>query len=252
MGGEDLIHPFKYLDNRFIYENIFPIIDNFLIQHLNFFSRAYSSPLARKAIQKEIYERVRKFCRQAEGPQQPFRISKYRILWKGRVAFGPISMEIRGWRRERHASTANKKRNVCSGRVLKVRTPVSSVPFLPLFSPRFRTAEVGGKDEGRGRGWCVGTCEECDMKNRLPARYSSETDGCLISRGLRNREPLIRFLLAVHRHLQFNGIGTLEYAPPLLRWSKVAPLLIVRRKTICQLIVSCDICECFDSCDDFD
>lgn len=72
-----------------------------------------------------------------------------------------------------------KNGNVRSGRVLKVRTPVSSsCLFCAFFS----------NSPGRG----VGTCEECDTKNRLPARYSSETDGCLISRGLRNRGPIHR------------------------------------------------------------
>lgn len=116
---------------------------------------------------------------------QVSRAASFEKAAKRREAFGPISMEIRGQRRERHASTVSKNGMVRSGRVLKVRTPVSSVPFLRFFR-FFRTAEVWAVGWGA---WCVGTCEECDTKNRLPARYSSETDVLFPAR-LRNREPI--------------------------------------------------------------
>lgn len=65
-------------------------------------------------------------------------------------------------------------------RVKSAHSSFFLLPFLRFFRP------LSNGCEGRG----VGTCEECDTKNRLPARYSSETDGCLISRGLRNRGPI--------------------------------------------------------------
>lgn len=134
--------------------------------------------------------------RRREWP--PFRTSKYQHPLKrprsGERPFGPIPMEIRGIeRRERHASTVNKKRN--GGRVLKVRTPVSSVrPFLRFFR-FFRTARRGRREEGLVCRYARGMRHE-----KPPAGQISERNGRMSYfpyAGLRNREPIrSRFLLA--------------------------------------------------------
>lgn len=110
------------------------------------------------------------------------------ILWKGREAERGIWANLDGNTRieAREARFhGEQKRN--GPQWPRVKSAHSS--FFRAFSALFSLLSNGwGWAVGWGA-WCVGTCEECDTKNRLPARYSSETDVLFPAR-LRNREPI--------------------------------------------------------------
>lgn len=138
------------------------------------------------------------------------------ILWKGREAERGIWANLDGNTRieAREARFhGEQKRN--GPQWPRVKSAHSS--FFRAFSALFSLLS-NGRGLGGGVGGLVCRYVRGMRHEKPPAGQIFERDGCLISRSLaKSRTDRIRsrFLLAVHRRMQFGGIGTL-----FLCWSK--------------------------------
>lgn len=169
------------------------------------------------------------------------------ILWKGREAERGIWANLDGNTRieAREARFhGEQKRN--GPQWPRVKSAHSS--FFRAFSALFSLLS-NGWGLGGGVGGLVCRYVRGMRHEKPPAGQIFERDGCLISRSLaKSRTDRIRsrFLLAVHRRMQFGGIGTL-----FLCWSKAESpwnnsLLIdglFTKLDYYRFVVSCGVCE---------